>query len=640
MGTQMNFILDESLCLYREAITELLTERGHCAGCTGQEGILIRAVETSRPILTVTVSKKEVCIETNRKAYFFRGLAKALFFLQTKEEKGGVYVMKERAHFASCGAMLDCSRNGVLRTDTVKRYIRRMAELGMNALMLYTEDTYEVEEYPYFGYMRGRYTQEELKECDDYADMFGIELIPCIQTLGHLHTPLRFPYFNEYKDTADILLAGDEKVYEFIEAMIKNISAPLRTKKIHLGMDEAHQLGLGRYLKKNGFQDRFSIMNGHLKKVQDICSRYGLEPMIWSDMYFRLLSPKGDYYDIPYDTEVEKMSRPPEGIELVYWDYYHVDKEIYRNYFRLHKNLSARTSFAGGGWTWNGLAPNYSKMTTTTDAALAVCREVNMQSVFCTLWQDNGAETPMEAGEPALALFAEHCFREEADEENFKDWFSYLFNKNWDSCMLLDEFDSMDGSRPNRYADNPSKYLFYQEPMAGLFDGQVKGMGTGKYYEDLADKLKRAEEENKETVLFTYYATLARILSMKAELGLNLRAAYQAGDKNSLAQIAKEVIPACIRETKTLLELRRKIWFTECKPFGFEILDIRLNGVAARLQSTQMRLEDYLAGREERLSELEEERLPYAVDAADPAHTQCSCPFWENIISAGNITGV
>ena len=36
--------------------------------------------------------------------------------------------------------------------------------MGLNSMMLYTEDTYTVDNYPYFGYLRGRYSKEELKE--------------------------------------------------------------------------------------------------------------------------------------------------------------------------------------------------------------------------------------------------------------------------------------------------------------------------------------------------------------------------------------------------------------------------------------------------------------------------------------------
>lgn len=79
--------------------------------------------------------------------------------------------------------MPDCSRNGVPTPDMLKRMIRTMALLGMNEIFLYTEDTYELPEYPYFGAFRGRFSKEELKECDAYGELFGICLVPCIQTL-------------------------------------------------------------------------------------------------------------------------------------------------------------------------------------------------------------------------------------------------------------------------------------------------------------------------------------------------------------------------------------------------------------------------------------------------------------------------
>ena len=53
-----------------------------------------------------------------------------------------------------------------MKVETVKFMMRKMALMGQNAFMLYTEDTYEIEGRPYFGYMRGRYTKDELRELD------------------------------------------------------------------------------------------------------------------------------------------------------------------------------------------------------------------------------------------------------------------------------------------------------------------------------------------------------------------------------------------------------------------------------------------------------------------------------------------
>ena len=98
--------------------------------------------------------------------------------------------------FKRKGIMIDCSRNAVRTPETVMRFADMMKKLGYNTLMLYTEDTYEIESEPYFGYLRGRYTKEELKRIDDYCDSLGIELIPCIQTLAHLNATMSWAAFS------------------------------------------------------------------------------------------------------------------------------------------------------------------------------------------------------------------------------------------------------------------------------------------------------------------------------------------------------------------------------------------------------------------------------------------------------------
>ena len=48
------------------------------------------------------------------------------------------------------GVMIDCSRNAVMNTDSVKEFANILKRMGYNTLMLYTEDTYEVNGNPLF----------------------------------------------------------------------------------------------------------------------------------------------------------------------------------------------------------------------------------------------------------------------------------------------------------------------------------------------------------------------------------------------------------------------------------------------------------------------------------------------------------
>ena len=52
---------------------------------------------------------------------------------------------------------------------------------------------------------------------DDYADALGIELVPCIQTLGHLGQMLQWPKYHIYRDTNEVLLVNWDETYNLIE---------------------------------------------------------------------------------------------------------------------------------------------------------------------------------------------------------------------------------------------------------------------------------------------------------------------------------------------------------------------------------------------------------------------------------------
>ena len=66
--------------------------------------------------------------------------------------------------FRRLGMMLDCSRNAVMSVQSIKRWIDVVSDMGYNTVLLYIEDTYEVDNQPYFGYLRGKYSQKELRE--------------------------------------------------------------------------------------------------------------------------------------------------------------------------------------------------------------------------------------------------------------------------------------------------------------------------------------------------------------------------------------------------------------------------------------------------------------------------------------------
>ena len=78
----------------------------------------------------------------------------------------------------------------------------------------------------------------------------------------------------QLRDVEDILLIGEEKVYDLIDGMFATLSK-LQTRKVNIGMDEAHLVGLGRYLILNGIVDRSLLM------CQQLGARDGYRRQVW-----------------------------------------------------------------------------------------------------------------------------------------------------------------------------------------------------------------------------------------------------------------------------------------------------------------------------------------------------------------------
>ena len=594
------------------------------------ENLEVRVEFNENPQLTAKRVGNQVQITCKESAHYYRGLNQVLHHLDTD-----TYENQETVYFERNGFMLGCSRNAVFTVEKVKSVIRTLAKMGMNVLMLYTEDTYEVPGEPYFGSYRGRYTKAEIQEMDAYASMFGIELVPCIQTLAHLHNALKWPGKNEIKDSTDVLIVGKEETYTFIEELLQSVKEAFSTRRVHLGMDEAVLLGLGKYLKENGYEKGSVLIREHCKRVLAICKKLGLEPMIWSDMYITA-NTNGGYYEVPADADCSSWEKPEKGLGLVYWDYYHDDEKSYEKMLNIHKQLSDDVIFAGGSWIWNGIAPNYSKTFACTKAALQTCKKYLMKEVLCTAWMDNGAETPVDAVWPGVALFAHLGFHLEYNEKVLEEEFKECVGGNLKDFMALDAFDSLFlNGKANQEAQNPSKYLLYQDPLAGIFDQEVvkSGVDTGAYYEKLKEQMAACQENSPEyAALFAYYEKLSAVLADKADLGVRMKAAYDKKKLLALKEICEKEIPETIQNLEEMKVLREDLWMSEAKPFGYELMDVKLGAVITRLNSTIRRTKKYLDGGIPCLEELEETRLSYFEKNADKRENR-----WSQIISGSDL---
>jgi len=515
------------------------------------------------------------------------------------------------------GVMIDCSRNGVMKPSRVKDFIDAIVKMNYNMLMLYTEDTYEVEGQPLFGYMRGRYTYEEINDMVEYADKKGVEIIPCIQTLAHLNQMFKWPVYDEIKDIDDILLVDNEKTYELIEDMFRSVRKAFKSEYVHIGMDEAGRLGLGKYLKLHGFEDRYQILSRHLKKVVSIAEKYNFKPMMWSDMFFHLACDNYTTADPDLITE-EIANLVPENLELVYWDYFGTEKSHYDTMMQAYSHFHNKMWFAGSAIDYAGLAPHNGFSLKFNKAAMASCRENKVNKMFLTVWGDNGQETSRFTILPTL-MYAAELYKGNDDIDQIKQKFKELFNIGFDDMMLLD-LPSLIRTENNE--GNMEKIMLYSDPFLGFYDYAVDAdLSAESKYVEYAEKLAPLSRHYEFGYLFKTSETLCRLLSVKYTLGIRSRKAYKSGNVKELIERYKK----CEELLEKFYNAICERWKKDEKPFGFEIIDIRIGGVKRRLMHCRRKLEQFDRGEINKIDELEIEILN--------TNSKCQNNIWTTIIS-------
>lgn len=523
----------------------------------------------------------------------FRGFM--LYFVEKEAQKRDIFIRQESCPHKTNGSMLDMSRNAVNSIASLKQNIIMHALLGLNMLMLYTEDTYEVEGEIFFGFKRGRYSKKELREIDDFAYSLGIEVIPCIQTLGHFEQVLQWPIYHDLRDTNGILLAGEKVSIKFVDKLIHNISGVFRSKRIHLGMDEAIGIGAGNYRDRHGAKEPFAILSEHLKKVEAICKKYKLSPMIWSDMFFRLGSKTGDYYDKKSKIPNSALKLIPKNMSLVYWDYYHTNKKDYQTFIRLHRQMKRPIVMATGIWTWNRfwMAMPFTK--SSLGECMKACREEKVEEVFATLWRDDGAECIEESYIPGYIFYAESCFHSAPDTKHLKDIFRVIFKGSWDDFMLANQLDYISNKEITaKDKPNLSKMLLWQDPVLGHLEGDREGTKFNQYYKQLNLRLQKGVEKGGVNFALEFPAKLAKVLSIKSDLRQNIVKAMNHKNISYLRGIAKKEIPLLLIEIVELCELHKKAWYRHYKPYGFEVLETRYGGLLLRTRHLLRLIRQYI----------------------------------------------
>lgn len=508
--------------------------------------------------------------------------------------------------FKKFSVFVECSSGRLPSIAHLKDFATVISKMGYNAIYLGTSDTLVLKDEPYFGYLRGGYTTEEIKELDAYCKAVGVELCPATQTLAKFHYLGKYEAYSGYYDTGNILMVGEEKVYALLDKMFAFFAESYTSRTINIGMDEAFALGTGAYLSKYGYEARSSIMTKHLKRVAEIAQKYGFQCEMWSDMFIRIANGGADAtYDLNDKVDYSKIGiEIPDNITIVYWDYVTNNLEKCDGNIKKHLSITPRVSFCGAVWEFMGFAPDNRFSISIADNAIQACQANQIEHFQIALWMDTGGECSFWSILPSLFYYAEKAKgKTEIDKKLFFD----IVGEEYDVLMKVDKVND---PHWNQYTtlNNKSFYYLWQDVFLGEFNSLLSD-GINASYARTAKELE-VHMQGKYGYVFATLTALCKCLSIKAELGKTILSAYQNNDVQTLRKCAAD-IPQLLEYVDELRKCFTVQWDKESKAFGFEKHLMRIGTLKERLIYAKERLDAYVRGDLQKIDELEVPHQPF-----------------------------
>lgn len=261
---------------------------------------------------------------------FYGAVTLKMILMQAKKQDGKAIVsgllIEDQPHYGYRGVQMDESRH-FFGKEVVKRVLDQMAMLKLNTFHWHLSDDQgfriESKVFPELNSIGARrkysglkgcglenqgeeyfyyYTQDEIREVVAYAKSLYIDVIPEIDVPGHTRDILAaHPELSctgepvevmcEDGISEEILCAGNEEVYVFLDKLLAEMCPLFEGRYFHIGGDEASK-GHKRWgncpkcqsvMEQNGFQDAKELQGYFMSRVNEMVKKHGKISIAWND---------------------------------------------------------------------------------------------------------------------------------------------------------------------------------------------------------------------------------------------------------------------------------------------------------------------------------------------------------------------
>lgn len=228
------------------------------------------------------------------------------------------------------------------------------------------------------------YTPDEVRRFQAEAGGLGMEIIPLVQCLGHMETPLSLPGYEHLRerpnDTSELNPTA-EGSSELVRKMVDDVLALLPdVKHFHLGGDEAAHMGTHpdsrAFIEKHG---KGALYMHHVEPVLDHLSAKGVRPILWHDMMI--------------DWDGKALGKLAGKSDLLTWGYHehpdvaphHYNTKYIRRFHEHGFTLWGGTLYKSGSGQ-SGDLPDIEKCTGNSLAWVEVAQRFGYAGIIVTAW--------------------------------------------------------------------------------------------------------------------------------------------------------------------------------------------------------------------------------------------------------------
>jgi hexosaminidase len=302
-------------------------------------GGIIRMVKTSRleggqEAYRLDVTKEQVTLGAAEPEGMFRATQTLLQLLPAGVastggpcELHGVHI-EDAPRFQWRGLMLDCSRT-FQSIGYLRQTLDRMVCYKLNILHLHLTDDQgwrlEIKRYPELTQQgarfpakyneppshQGYYTQAQMREVVAYAAARHITIVPEIEMPGHSLEVLAcyprlsctggpfeiFPFFKGPGVTENVLCAGNEATFAFLDDVLAEVAVIFPGPYIHIGGDEVPKTAWkacskcqGR-MKAEGLKNESELQSYFIRRVAKLVEKHGKRLIGWDEILEGGLAP-------------------------------------------------------------------------------------------------------------------------------------------------------------------------------------------------------------------------------------------------------------------------------------------------------------------------------------------------------------